>query len=96
MTAPKETSWIDRHLPHILAAVATGYAGFLTAQSSAAVTVERMTAIEARSVRNEAEIAAIKVRIEGRTDFMTCAVRTIDQLNSKANLRPPCQLGIPD
>lgn len=82
-------SWIDRHLWAILGAAMTGYVGFLTGTSNAAAMTEKMIAIDART-------AKIEARLGGRTDFMTCAVRTIDQLSNRLKLTPPCPLGIPD
>lgn len=89
-------TWVDKHLWAILGAALMGYVGLLTGQSNAAVTTEKLTAIDARIAGIEARLGKNEVRISGRTDFMTCAVRTIDRIGAALKLNPPCQLGIPD
>ena len=85
----RAADWIDKHLWSIIAAAGMAYAGFLTGTSNAAAQAAKLDAIEHRTLR-------IENRLSGRTNFMTCTVRSLDQVQERLKVQPPCPLGVPE
>lgn len=85
MTKASEAKhWIDKNLWAILAVGLGLYGGYLTGQTTTTMRIEQL----------EKDVATNSSRLEGRRDFMVCAVRTIDRLVDRTGIEKPCPLDV--
>ena len=83
-SASEAKHWIDKNLWAILAVGLGLYGGYLTGQTTTTMRIEQL----------EKDVAANSAKLEGRRDFMVCAVRTIDRLVDRAGIEKPCPLDV--
>lgn len=79
-------TWIKSHAWAILAAAFAIYGGYVTGQ----------TTTETRLAILEVKVADAATRLSGRSDFMVCAVRQMDQIHDALDITPPCGLEVED
>lgn len=88
MTAQQDRTASTLGHPLVIAAIGTvfaAYSGFLTGETKAN---ERLGELERR-------IDGIEVKLRGRGDFTSCAVRHIDAIEGGGR-KPDCQMTIPE
>jgi len=79
-------TWLKNHAWAILASAFAIYGGFVTGQ----------TTTETRLAILEGKVAEADLRLDGRSDFMVCAVRQMDQIQDRLDIHPPCALNVED
>ena len=67
-----------------MAAAFALYGGYVTGQ----------TTTETRLARLEEIVARDQTRLDGRRDFMVCAIRNLDQIQDELDLTPPCAMEV--
>lgn len=88
---PKERidQWLKANAWAIIAAALALYGGYITGQTT---NESRLSRLEEEKVRLEAIIRANGGRLDDRTRFMACTIRSLDQLQSQHDVTPPCQM----
>lgn len=74
--------FVERNLWAVVASAAALWSGYLAGQMTMQNKIDRM---DDRLTRAEAQLKA-------RTEFMGCAVRTIDRISNQLKIQLPCEL----
>ena len=84
MTAAKSglAAFIERNLWAVLASAAALWSGYLAGQMTMQNQIDRM----------DDRLARAESQIKGRTEFMSCAIRTLDRLTTQMKTRLPCEM----
>ena len=84
MTTPRGglAGFLEKNLWAVVASLAALWSGYLAGQMTMQNQIDRM----------DDRLARAESQIKGRTEFMSCAIRTLDRLTTQMKTRLPCEM----
>ena len=75
-------AFLEKNLWAVLASLAALWSGYLAGQMTMQNQIDRM----------DDRLKRAEMQIKGRTEFMSCAIRTLDRITTKLGTTLPCDL----
>jgi len=82
MAGARALAFLDRHLLSILLMCCTAYGGYATAQAGVRANYEDLNK----------RVEALEQRSNRRSPLLQCTIRSLDKLNDKVGVTPPCSM----
>jgi len=88
MTNPRGglAGFLEKNLWAVVASLAALWSGYLAGQMTMQNQIDRM----------DDRLQRAETQIRGRTEFMSCAVRSLDRITEQTKTTLPCELKVPE